>query len=89
MCIRDRAKTIDTSIDIRGMYSDDAILKVEKYLDDAYLANLKMVTIIHGKGTGVLKNAVQDLLKHHSYVKKYRFGSLNEGGDGATIVTLK
>lgn len=84
-----KAKTIDTSIDIRGMYSDDAILKVEKYLDDAYLANLKMVTIIHGKGTGVLKNAVQDLLKHHSYVKKYRFGALNEGGDGATIVTLK
>ncbi|WP_290773910.1 endonuclease MutS2 [Anaerofustis sp.] len=84
-----KAKTIEPSLDIRGMYADDAVIKVEKYLDDAYLANLKVVTIIHGKGTGVLKNTVTDLLKHHSYVKKFRFGGISEGGDGATVVTLK
>ncbi|WP_329381232.1 endonuclease MutS2 [Anaerofustis butyriciformans] len=84
-----KAKTIKTSLDLRGMYADDAILKVEKYLDDAYLANLKLVTIIHGKGTGVLKKAVSELLKNHPYVKKYRLGDIGEGGDGATVVTLK
>lgn len=84
-----KAKEISASLDLRGMYGDDAVLKVEKYLDDAYLANLNTVTIIHGRGMGVLKERVTQVLKHHPYVKKYRFGGVGEGGDGASIVTLK
>ncbi|QSX08674.1 endonuclease MutS2 [Alkalibacter rhizosphaerae] len=84
-----KAASIKSSVDVRGMTGEEAMLDVEKYLDDAVLANLKTVTIVHGKGTGVLRKTIHDLLKNHRSVESYRIGAFNEGGDGATIVTLK
>ena len=87
--VRSKAKTIKSSIDLRGMTSDEAILTVEKFIDDSMLANLAQVTIIHGKGTGTLRQAIHQLLKRNKYVDEYRIGNYNEGGTGATIVRMK
>lgn len=82
-------KSIDMSIDVRGKTSDDAILEVDKYLDDAYTAGLKQVTIIHGKGTGVLRQAIRNFLRRHPHVKSFRDGTYGEGEQGVTVVELK
>jgi len=82
-------KSIDMSIDVRGRTSDDAILEVDKYLDDAYTAGLKQVTIIHGKGTGVLRQAIRNFLRRHPHVKSFRDGTYGEGEQGVTVVELK
>lgn len=80
---------INAQLDLRGKLADESVLLTDKYLDDAYLANLKTVTIIHGKGAGILRKNIHNLLKKHIHVKEYRIGNFNEGGDGVTIVTLK
>lgn len=82
-------KSVSSSIDLRGMDAEEAIYDVDKYLDEAYLAGLNEVTIIHGKGTGVLRKAITDMLKHHSHVKNYRLGEYGEGGSGVTVAELK
>lgn len=82
-------KSVDSRIDLRGMDSEEACYKVDKYLDEAYMANLGEVTIVHGKGTGVLRKAINDMLKRHPHVKSYRLGEYGEGGDGVTIAILK
>ncbi len=82
-------KSVATSVDLRGMDSEEAIYTTDKYLDEAYLGGLCEVTIIHGKGTGVLKVSINDFLKRHSHVKSYRLGNYGEGGTGVTIVELK
>ncbi|NTW72489.1 MAG: endonuclease MutS2 [Eubacteriaceae bacterium] len=87
--VNSKATSIKSSIDLRGMNAEEVVMDLEKYIDDAYLANLKQVTIVHGKGTGVLRKAVHQLLKRNGHVEAYRFGEFNEGGDGATIVTIK
>ncbi len=84
-----RDKAVSTSLDLRGQTLDEAILNTDKYLDDAYLSHLNEVTIIHGKGTGVLRQGIIDMLKHHTHVKSYRLGKYGEGGMGVTIVELK
>lgn len=76
-------------LDLRGQTVDESILKVDKYLDDAALAGMPQVHIIHGKGTGALRNAVRDYLKTHAAVQNYRFGGPAEGGTGVTVVELK
>lgn len=86
---KSKAKSVKGTLDIRGQYSDDAELNVEKYLDDAYLAGLGRVVIIHGRGSGVLRRTVQDILKNHPQVKRYGYAGMNEGGDGATVVVFK
>ena len=84
-----KAKYIKKEIDLRGMNVEDAIFKLDKYLDDAYLSGLKSVEVIHGKGTGALREGLQPYFKKHRHIKKTRYGNLDEGGDGVTIVELK
>jgi DNA mismatch repair protein MutS2 len=84
----DKARDISVELDLRGQYAEEAMLQVEKYLDDAYLAGLSRVSLIHGKGTGSLRTAVQKLLKGHRRVKSFRLGEHGEGGYGVTIVEL-
>ncbi|MDP4089033.1 MAG: endonuclease MutS2 [Bacillota bacterium] len=82
-------KRVASSIDLRGLDAEEAIYNVDKYLDEAYMAGLNEVTVIHGKGTGILRKAIGDLMKHHGHVKSYRLGEYSEGGSGATVVELK
>jgi len=82
-------KMYNNKIDVRGYNTEDAIYEIDKFLDDSFIANLNEVTIIHGKGTGVLRNNISDFLKKHKLVKSFSFGKFNEGGDGATVVKLK
>lgn len=71
-----KSASISTSLNIIGKTVDEAIPEVEKYLDDAYLAHLSQVTIIHGRGTGALKNAVHQRLKRMKHIKSYRLEPL-------------
>ena len=80
---------VSMECDVRGQTLDEALMAVDIFLDGAVLSSLKNVSIIHGKGTGVLRSGVQDHLKHHPAVKEYRLGHYGEGEDGVTIVTLK
>ncbi|MBZ9607776.1 endonuclease MutS2 [Clostridium estertheticum] len=82
-------RSVSTSVDLRGMDSEEALYTVDKYLDEACLGGLKEATIIHGKGTGVLRKAITDMLKRHGHVKTYRLGNYGEGGSGVTVVELK
>ncbi len=82
-------RDIQREIDLRGMMGDEAISVVEKFLDDAYVAGLERVDIIHGKGTGVLRNRVSEYLRIHPRVKFFRLGEWNEGGSGVTVVELE
>ncbi len=84
-----KSKTISTEIDLRGMNIEEAIIDIDKYLDDAYIAGLTEIHIIHGKGTGALREGVKVYLRTHRHVKSYRIGKYNEGGDGVTIVEVK
>jgi len=70
------------------MTVDEALPEVERYLDQAYRAGYDQVAVIHGRGTGTLRKAVQELLKSLSYVREYRLGEHGEGGYGVTIVTF-
>ncbi|MDO4991101.1 MAG: endonuclease MutS2 [Eubacteriales bacterium] len=81
--------SISPEIDLRGMESIDAVLACERYLDSAVMAKLKTVTIIHGKGTGALRAAVQQMLKKNKAVKSFRLGRYGEGESGVTVVELK
>lgn len=84
-----KSKYIKKEIDIRGKNVEDAIFELDKYLDDAYLSGLKEVEIIHGKGTGALREGLQPYFKNHKLIKKTRVGAYNEGGTGVTVVQLK
>jgi len=80
---------VSLELDLRGERYEDALMRVEKYIDDALLAGYPRVNIIHGKGTGALRQGVQEYLKNHRSVKKIRFGDAGEGGTGVTVVELK
>ncbi|QXM06337.1 endonuclease MutS2 [Crassaminicella indica] len=84
-----KAQSVQTSIDLRGQTLEEAMMNTDKYLDDAYIAGLNEVTIIHGKGTGVLREGIKNMLKRHKHVKSARDGAYGEGGTGVTIVELK
>jgi DNA mismatch repair protein MutS2 len=84
-----KSATIHPDINLIGKTVDEALSDLDKYLDDAYLAHLAQVTIIHGRGTGALKNAVHSHLKRLKYVKSYRIGVFGEGDNGVTIVEFK
>lgn len=87
--IKAKSGRVKGEVDLRGMNLEEATLELEKYLDDATVAGLEQVTVIHGVGTGVLKTGLQDVLKKNKHVKKKRPGGYGEGGVGVTIVTLK
>lgn len=84
-----KSATISPEINLIGKTVDEALSMLDKYLDDAYLSHIPMVTVIHGRGTGALRNAVHGFLKKSKYVKDYRIGGFNEGNTGATIVEFK
>ena len=75
-------------LDIRGMLVDDAILVVDRYIDNACMSGLSEINIIHGKGTGALRAGIQEFLKRHKRVKSFRLGNYGEGDAGVTVVTL-
>ena len=86
---RAKKSSISSEVDLRGMLTLEAIDKLDKYIDDAYLAGISPVTIIHGKGTGALRQAVHDYLRRSPGVKSYRLGQFGEGDAGVTIAELK
>ncbi len=82
-------KQILSTLDLRGSRYEEAEEKLDKFLDDAIYGNLNSISIIHGFGTGVIRNLVQEKLKNNKSIIRYRFGGPGEGGQGVTIVTLK
>ncbi len=84
-----KSLSISSEINLLGKTVDEALSELDKYLDDAYLAHLSTVRVVHGKGTGALRSAVQSHLKRVKYVKSYRLGEYGEGDAGVTIVTFK
>ena len=82
-------RVVKMECDVRGMTLDEALNAVDQYLNEAVLAGMGEVSIIHGKGTGVLRSGIQQHLKRHMLVKSYRLGVYGEGEDGVTVVTLK
>lgn len=84
-----KVKNVSTEVDVRGQNLEEAWANAEKFLDDCYLAGISPVSIIHGKGTGILRKGIQEYLRKHRYVKSYRNGKYGEGEDGVTIVELK
>ena len=86
---KEKAMNISVSCNVQGQNLEDACMNVEKYLDDAYMAGLKEVTVIHGRGEGILKDGIRNMLRRNKLVASYRKGGYNEGGEGVTIVKLK
>jgi DNA mismatch repair protein MutS2 len=87
--VKGRDNDVKLELDLRGERYEAALSRVEKYIDDALLSNYPRVSIIHGKGTGALRQGVQEYLRNHRSVKKIRFGEAGEGGSGVTIVEFK
>lgn len=83
-----KSRTISNEIDLRGKSVEEGLALVDKYLDDAFLSSLGRVRIIHGKGTGVLRDAIQQYLARHPHVHHFGYAAPNEGGNGATVVDL-
>ena len=84
-----KAQIVAINYNCQGQNLEDAMMNVEKYLDDAYVAGLEEVTIIHGRGEGILSNGLRQMMKKQKHVASFRKGNYNEGGDGVTVVKLK
>ena len=87
--VKNRDSHVKLELDLRGERYEDALIRTEKYIDDALLSNYGRVSIIHGVGTGALRQGIQGYLKKHKRVKSFRFGGTGEGGLGVTIVEFK
>ena len=85
----ERSNQFKSEIDLRGMTGDEAWLAVDKYLDDAIMYNMQSVHLIHGKGTGALKNALWQFLRGDKRIASFRIGKYGEGDGGVTVVELK
>ena len=81
-------RALSDEIFLRRLTVEEALLRLDEYLDGAFMAGLSRVRVIHGKGEGLLRQAVRERLAKHSLVKSYRLGGYGEGGDGVTIVEL-
>ena len=84
----EKSYDVKAEINLIGKTTDEAILELDKYIDDAYIAHIPVVRIIHGRGTGALKKAVSEFCRKSSVIKSYRLGDFDEGGDGVTVVTF-
>ena len=84
-----RGSSVSPELNLLGLTTDDAIWKLDKYLDEARVSHLQSVRIVHGKGTGALRNAVHQYLRRQKWIKSFRIGDFGEGDAGVTIVTLK
>ncbi len=84
-----KAQSVSITINVQGQNLEDAMMNVEKYLDDAYVAGLEEVTVIHGRGEGILSKGLRNMMKRQKHVASFRKGNYNEGGDGVTVVKLK
>ena len=84
-----KTSTISPEINLIGKTSDEALSELDKYLDDAYLSHLSQVRVVHGKGTGALRQAVHTHLKRQKYIKSFHLGAFGEGDAGVTIVEFK
>lgn len=87
--LRSKSSSVSASINVMGKNLDDALADVEKYLDDVYMAGLDMASIIHGRGGGILKDGIRQMLKRKKYVDSFGAASYNDGGEGVTIVRMK
>ena len=85
----EKSASVSSSVNLIGQTVDEAMINLSKYLDDAYLAKLNQVTVIHGRGTGALRKAVQEKLRKTKYVKSFRAGMYGEGENGVTVVEFK
>jgi len=86
---RPSTKSPGMEVDLRGLMAEDALDKMERYLEQAFLSGLPFVRIIHGKGTGRLRQAVRGALRGHEYVKSFEEGGSTEGGEGVTVALMK
>lgn len=84
-----KSQTIKNEIDLRGKNIEEAILDLDKYLDDVYISGLKEVFVIHGKGTGALREGLQSYFRKHRIIKSFRVGKYGEGGTGVTVLEIK
>lgn len=82
-------RSASSEIDLRGQTIEEGIMMVDQYIDSCLLMGIKTITIIHGKGTGALRNAIQQHLKNHKAVRSFRLGVYGEGENGVTIAELK
>jgi len=86
---RTRDENVRMELDLRGANLEEAIVDVDRFLDESFLGGLGQVYIIHGKGTGVLRSGISEFLRRHKHVKSYRLGNYGEGGTGVTVAELK
>lgn len=84
-----KSSSVSAEINLLGMTVDEAICELDKYLDDAYIAHLEQVRIVHGKGTGALRSGIHQYLKRQKHIKEFRLGEFGEGDAGVTIATFK
>ena len=82
-------RSAKTELDLRGMTADEALVELDRFIDSCVLSNVPSITIIHGKGTGVLRAAVQQRLKSHKNIQTFRLGAYGEGESGVTVAELK
>ena len=87
--VESKTMTATTELDIRGLMVDEGTVLLDKFIDDAVMASVKTISVIHGKGTGALRNGIHNYLKHNKFVKSYRLGVYGEGDSGVTIIELK
>lgn len=86
---KDKSISVGTSVSVIGKNLDEALMEVEKYIDDAYMAGLNEITIIHGRGKGILRDGIADMLRRNKHVEEFNTAGFHNGGTGATEVKLK